>query len=356
MASTYPLEVVEAARFAEQNRDLRANRSKTLCGTRPGIRACFRSSASQVLAMMNDKLEWTQQLGDAFLANEPRSCRPCRRCARRRRRRAICRPRRSRRSSSDRYIYIEPAQPQTVYVPVYNPTVIYGAWWWPTYRPWYWYPPPYYGYPASFVGVGIAFGAGYALGRYNWGWSNPNWRGGTINVNVNNNYYSDRYRNYNQNGNWQHNVDHRKGVAYRDTSVQNRYQRPASGAGAQTREAYRGYDQNRAGTASAQRPNTGQAGARPTTMDRPSPGASRPQTSPRFDRSSSPAYDSRDSRPQVQQQSQRGAQSRQTMSTSDRSMSTGGGGAARGGGGGGRGGGGGGGGGGRGGGGGGGRR
>ena len=99
--------------------------------------------------------------------------------------------------------------------------------------PTYLAPPPYYGYGAAVVGAGIAFGVGYAIGRSNWGWSYPNWRGGSINVNVNNNYYSNRtnYRNYNQNGNWQHNVEHRKGVAYRDTSVQNRYQRPATGAG-----------------------------------------------------------------------------------------------------------------------------
>ena len=251
MASTYPLEVVEAARFAEQNRDLKGDALENALKDKtwdPSVISL--ASFPQVLAMMNDKLEWTQQLGDAFLANEPQVMQTVQTL--REKAQAAGNLQSSPQQTvvvKERYIYIEPAQPQTVYVPVYNPTVIYGTWWWPTYRPWYWYPPPYYGYPASFVGVGIAFGAGYALGRYNWGWSNPNWRGGTINVNVNNNYYGNRYRNYNQNGNWQHNVDHRKGVAYRDTTVQNRYQRPASGAGAQTREAYRGYDQNRAGTA-----------------------------------------------------------------------------------------------------------
>ena len=351
MASTYPLEVVEAARFAEQNRDLRGDALEDALKDKNWDPSVLSLAAfPQVLAMMNDKLDWTQQLGDAFLANEPQVMQTVQ--SLRQRAEAAGNLQNSSQQAvvtRDNYIYIEPAQPQTVYVPVYNPTVIYGTWWWPNYRPWYWYPPPYYGYGAAVVGAGIAFGVGYAIGRYNWGWSYPNWRGGNINVNINNNYYSNRtqYRNYNQNGNWQHNVEHRKGVAYRDTSVQNRYQRSTTAGGAQTREAYRGYDQNRQANnfqRPGQQPGGGQPSSRPG-MNRPSGGAQQPSTRPNFGTTtSSPAYSSRESRPQVQQQSQRGAASRQSTSRPQQQMSrpsSGGGGAARGGaGGGGRGGGG----------------
>jgi uncharacterized membrane protein YgcG len=344
MASTYPLEVVEAARFAEQNRDLKGDALENALKDKtwdPSVQSL--TAFPQVLAMMNDKLDWTQQLGDAFLANEPQVMQTVQTL--RQKAEAAGNLQSSPQQNvvtKENYIYIEPAQPQTVYVPVYNPTVIYGTWWWPNYRPWYWAPPPYYGYGAAVVGAGIAFGVGYAIGRSNWGWSYPNWRGGNINVNVNNNYYSNRtqYRNYNQNGNWQHNVEHRKGVAYRDTSVQNRYQRPATGAGAQTREAYRGYDQNRPGTNNVQRPGqtgAGQPSTRPN-MDRPTGGAQQPSTRPNFERpTSSPAYSSRESRPQVQQQSQRGAASRESASRPQQMSrpSGGGGGGGRGGGGGG---------------------
>ena len=341
MASTYPLEVVEAARFADQNRDLKGDALEAALKDKtwdPSVISL--ASFPQVLTMMNDKLEWTQQLGDAFLANEAQVMQTVQTL--RQKAQAAGNLQTTPQQTvmvKENYIYVEPAQPQTVYVPVYNPTVIYGTWWWPNYRPWYWYPPPYYGYGAAAVGVGIAFGAGYALGRYNWGWSNPNWRGGNVNINVNNNYYNNRYRNYNQNGNWQHNVDHRKGVAYRDNAVQNRYQNPAARGGAQTREAYRGYDSSRPSSFNP-RPEGGQSGARPAT-DRPAQGMQQPSTRQSYERptTSSSAYNSRESRPQVQQQSARGAQSRQSMSAQpSRSMS--GGGAARAGGGGGRGGGG----------------
>ncbi len=294
MAATYPLEVVEAARFAEQNRELKGDALEDALKDKtwdPSVISL--ASFPQVLAMMNDKLEWTQQLGDAFLANEAQVMQTVQTLRQKAQSAGNLQDSPQQNVvTRESYIYIEPAQPQTVYVPVYNPTVIYGTWWWPNYRPWYWYPPPYYGYGAAAIGVGIAFGAGYALGRYNWGWSNPNWRGGSINVNVNNNYYSNRYRNYNQNGNWQHNVDHRKGVAYRDNAVQNRYQNPATRGGAQTREAYRGYDSSRPSSFNP-RPEGGQSGARPTT-DRPAQGMQQPSTRQSYERptaSSSQGFD-----------------------------------------------------------------
>src|SRR6267154_2685368 len=232
MASTYPLDVVEAARFVQQNPGLKGEALDRALETKtwdPSVQSL--AAFPQVLAMMNDKLDWTQQLGDAFLANEGQVMQTVQSL-------------RARAQSAgnlqdtpqqkvivqEKTIIIEPAQPQVVYVPVYNPTVIYGPWWAPAYRPWYWYPPPIYGYPpmGPAFAVGFVWGTAWAVSANHWGWANPNWHGGSINVNVNHNnvFVNNRpaYRNTVNNGNWQHYPEQRRGVAYRDTSVQNRYQ------------------------------------------------------------------------------------------------------------------------------------
>ncbi|MEO8741069.1 MAG: DUF3300 domain-containing protein [Casimicrobiaceae bacterium] len=366
IASTYPLDVVEAARFVQQNPGLRGDAlNQALDGRSWDPSVLSLAAFPQVLAMMNDKLDWTQQLGDAFLANEAQVMATAQSL------RARAQAQGNLQSTEQQKVYvqektiiIEPAQPQYVYVPVYNPTVIYGTWWSPSYRPWYWYPPAVYGYPpiGAAIGVGFVWGTAWAISGNHWGWANPNWRGGNININVNNNYFFNRpgYNNRYQNGNWQHNPQQRRGVAYRDTGVQNRY-RPTN-PGAQTREAYRGRDGNagqvRAGSTqrptnaqvgggNAQRPSPGQAGGgnaqRPATMDRPGTGANtstRPGTASSVDRSSgsmtrpTPTYNATQSRPQAQQFSDRGAQSRASVSAPAQRGASGGG-AARGGGGGG---------------------
>jgi Protein of unknown function (DUF3300) len=382
MASTYPLDVVAAARFVQQNPGLKGDALDQALATKnwdPSVQSL--AAFPQVLAMMNDKLDWTQQLGDAFLANESQVMQTVQ--SLRGRAQAAGNLQSTPQQKvvvQDKIIVIEPAQPQVVYVPVYNPTVIYGPWWAPAYRPWYWYPPPIYGYPpmGAAITAGFVWGAAWAISANNWGWANPNWRGGNININVNHNnvFINNRpaYRNSVNGGNWQHYPEQRKGVAYGNTNVQNRYQHTNSAA-VQSREAYRGREVNGQAGAGAQRPNTGQAGTgtqrpntgqpgagaqRPTTFDRPTsaggantmtrPGPSGAQSSVAGNASQSrpaPTFNTNQSRPQTQQFSDRGAQSRATMSSAParntggggagRSSSGGGGGGARGGGGGGRG-------------------
>ncbi len=259
MASTYPLEVVEAARFVQQNPGLKGEALDQALGTKTWDPSVMSLAAfPQVLVMMNDKLEWTQQLGDAFLANEGQVMQTVQ--SLRSRAQAAGNLQNTPQQNvivQDRMIMIEPAQPQVVYVPVYNPTVIYGPWWVPAYRPWYWYPPPIYGYPpmGSAFAVGFVWGSAWAISSNHWGWAHPNWRGGNINVNVTNNYFYNRpqYQNRYQNGNWQHSPEHRKGVAYRDTSVQNRYLN-TNNAAVQSREAYRGRDVTRHDVRAARQP------------------------------------------------------------------------------------------------------
>jgi hypothetical protein len=75
-------------------------------------------------------------------------------------------------------IEIVPANLQVIYVPAYNPAVVYGPWWYPAY-------PPYVWYPGVAVGVGISFGIGFFVGAAVASWSGFNWVNRSVNVNLN---------------------------------------------------------------------------------------------------------------------------------------------------------------------------
>ncbi len=119
-------------------------------------------------------------------------------------------------------IVIEPANPQVIYVPSYNPAVVYGSWAYPAYPP---YAPWYYPAGAALVGGAIGFGVGYAVGASVGSWSNCNWGRGDIDVDINrtNNFNRVNINNKVGNQNWRHNVDHRRGVAYRDNTTSQRF-------------------------------------------------------------------------------------------------------------------------------------
>jgi hypothetical protein len=142
-------------------------------------------------------------------------------------------------------IVIEPADPQVVYVPTYNPTVVYGAWAYPAYPPYYYYPPGYV------MGASmISFGAGMAVGAALWGDCDWGYGHGDVDVDIDNyqNFNSNVERNYNRedvknkfkDGNWQHDPSHRKGAEYRDKATQQRFDRGTNRAGVDSREAFRG--------------------------------------------------------------------------------------------------------------------
>jgi hypothetical protein len=216
--------------------------------------------------LMNDRLEWTQKLGDAVLAQQKDVAASIQRL------RKLSHDSGKLKTSDQQKvttqpgtpptIIIEPANPQAVYVPVYEPGWAYGPWPYPAYPPYYYPPVPGYGYGTPLLsgfmfGVGIA-AAGSMFGGWNWG-------SGDMNVNVNRainidrNFDGGRY----QNGRWGHQVDHRRGVGYRDAGTRQRYGKNVPGADA--RRDYRGKDLTRPVGAGGQRPG-GQVGGghRPT--------------------------------------------------------------------------------------------
>ena len=235
MASTYPLEIVSAERWVKANPGLKDKALEDALQKQPwdpSVKSL--TPFPQVLTMMSEKLDWTQKLGDAFLAQQ----KDVMATAQSLRAKAVASGNLkdsqqqkvvSEKEGTTTIIQIQPTDPQVVYVPTYNPTVVYGAWPYPAYPPYYYYPPGYVAAP------GLAFATGVVVGAALWG--NCNWRGGDVNVNVN------RYNNFNKtnisNGNWQHNSQHRGAVPYKSQSVAQQYNRGAS-PGAQSRDAYRG--------------------------------------------------------------------------------------------------------------------
>jgi Protein of unknown function (DUF3300) len=199
MASTYPLEVVRAERWVNQNKSLKGDALKA-AAEKQEWDASVKSlvAAPSVLQMMSERLDWTQKLGEAFLAQEQ----DVMDAVQRMRARAYDRKKlvttkeqvvNVKEEQNRQVISIEPAVPDTLYVPYYEPQVVYGDW------PYADYPayPYYWGYPgyiaAGVIATGLAFGGAYALGRWAsggywgrggyWGGSRINWAGGGINVN-----------------------------------------------------------------------------------------------------------------------------------------------------------------------------
>ncbi|OPY90215.1 MAG: hypothetical protein A4E73_02601 [Syntrophaceae bacterium PtaU1.Bin231] len=249
MASTYPLEVVQAERWAKKNKSLKGDAMKAALEQQTWDNSVKSLVAfPDVLTMMSEKLDWTQKLGDAFLAQEKDVMDTVQKLRRKASEAGNLK------SSSEltvkkeaEIIIIEPANPQVVYVPAYNPSVVYGVWAYPAYPPY-----PVYAYPP---GAGMfTFAMGVAVGSaWYHGWGNCNWNGGTVNINKNvniNRPASPGTRPGAGGGGekWQHRPEHRQGVAYRDQGTRDKYA-PTNRAAVDSRQANRGYDKPGAGTA-----------------------------------------------------------------------------------------------------------
>ena len=307
MASTYPLEVVQADRWAKQNKDKKGDALAKALEAQPwdpSVKSLV--NFPQVLAMMSEKLDWTQKLGDAFLAQQKDVLGTVQKL------RAKAQASGNLKTTKEQVvkveqeiIIIEPASPQVVYVPAYNPTVVYGAWAYPAYPPYPVYPPGYVATTAAF-----SFMAGAAVGAaWGYAWGHSNWHGGDVDVNVNrntninNNIDRSKYQGQGQ-GKWQHDAGHRGGVAYRDQGTAQKYNRGTS-ATANSRDAYRGKTGQGAGGASTQ-----QAGARQGAADRG--GQAGPSTMDRGGQQS--AFGGADRGSAAKTDSSRGQASRESMS------------------------------------------
>lgn len=244
MASTYPLEVVEAARWADQHTSLKGDALlDALDKERWDASVKALVQVPSVLKMMSDKLDWTQRLGDAFLAQEKDVMASVQRLRDRADTAGNLKssPQQKVVHQQDT-IVIEQASPEVIYVPAYNPTVVYGAWPYPAYQPYYW-GSNYWGY--SPVGAAFAWGVGAAITASVWN-NAFDWHNGNINV-WNNVNINNRWRNNNiNNRNWRHDASHRRGVNYRDNASRERFAK-GDHRNAAARRDFRGHDGARGG-------------------------------------------------------------------------------------------------------------
>jgi hypothetical protein len=337
MASTYPLEVVQAGRWTKANQALEGDALSAALEKEdwdPSVKSLV--NFPQVVDMMNEKLDWTQKLGDAFLAQQKDVMDTVQKLREKAGAEGNLKSSEQQKvivEKETQTIVIEPADPQVVYVPTYNPTVVYGTWWYPSYPPYAYYPPGYAAGAALFsFGVGVAVGAawGYA-------WGGCNWRGGDVdidinrNTNINNNIDRSKYQNkvttgQGGRGEWKHDPEHRKGVSYRDQGTAQKFDRGAS-KDAASRDAFRGRAD--AGRQDLARGNADQfrdrsGGGNPGSQDRPNAGSmdrgnaqqrqnsggiERPSSTQRTNKSAFGSYD-------------RGTQTRNYSSRGQQSMSS----------------------------------
>jgi hypothetical protein len=231
VASTYPLEVVEAQQWLARNPKFKGKKLLEEAQHQnwdPSIQALV--AFPGVLARLNQDVRWTTDLGNAFLAQQPDVMAAVQRL------RAKAQANGKLQSgpqenvttvtqNGQNAIQIQPASPEVVYVPDYNPLWVWGP---PVYGI---YPPLLYpGLDAGFffgpgIDLGFYFGGGWGLyGGFGWGWG-PDWFGGGIFLNANF-FHRFGFRDFHPGlgGNvWAHDPGHRLGVPYANREVANRF-------------------------------------------------------------------------------------------------------------------------------------
>ena len=221
MASTYPLEVVEAERWLRQNKDLKGDALNTALQEKtwdPSVKSLCHFP--DVLFVMSDKLDQTRKLGDAFISQEDEVMATIQELRRKAEEQGNLKTTNEQQVIDDgEAIRIEPADPEVVYVPVYDPFYVYGPWWYPAYPPYYWY------YPRGFVTGGyIGFRPRVFIGisLFPWVWFDWHIRRIYIDIHKTSRFHRfDRRRDF-ERPVWEHNPSHRKGVAYRDRTTSRR--------------------------------------------------------------------------------------------------------------------------------------
>jgi hypothetical protein len=309
MAATYPLEVVEADRWLRlpANAALKGDALAAALQQQPwdpSVKSLI--ALPQLLQAMDTNLDWTEQLGDAFLAEHPDVMDLAQHpdimdAIQRLRLRAqaagsLASTPQQTVSTENQEIMIEPSSPDTVYVPTYDSSCAYGAW--PSTDD-----PPFAFAPdtgdCTPGGALIDFGAGFIPFGF-WAWGNVDWHNHAIRID------HDRFRQFHSdNGNertgdiWQHDPTHRHGVPYRDPATVARFLGPTGEAV----RGYRGFAPAPAATEPATR-ELAPVGHEATAIIRPAAGPAPPQ------RPLPPAFESFDRGAEVRGEAARGFSSR----------------------------------------------
>ncbi|MCB2182634.1 MAG: DUF3300 domain-containing protein [Desulfobulbaceae bacterium] len=220
MASTYPIEVIEADRWVKKNSKLNGKDLDAALLDKdwdPSVKAVCHFQS--ILALMSERITETTNLGNAFLAQEDEVLDMVQEL----RSRAYAK---GNLASSDRQkiiveketIIIKPADDRIIYVPYYDPFHIYGPWWYPAYPPLYWGP------PGISLRAGIFFWPGFYFGFAFNDWSSFHWHSHSIYIDARKRpRYIRRNHWLTKPGRWHHVPRHRRGVAYRDKYTARKY-------------------------------------------------------------------------------------------------------------------------------------
>ncbi|MGA2793395.1 MAG: DUF3300 domain-containing protein [Roseiarcus sp.] len=304
MAATYPLEVVLADRWLQDPGDaaLKGDQLAAALAQQtwdPSVKSLV--PFPRILHMMDGRLDWTERLGEAFLADQGAVMDSIQRLRRKAQSAGNLRSApQAAVATQEEAITIEPPSPTTAYVPVCDPAVVYGAWPYPADLPDYF--PGYFG-GATAGGFGCGWFAAPIVAPL-WGWPRWDWRRHRIDV--------DRERFTALNGDrppvgggaWEHDLTHRHGVPYRDPQVRDRFSGGALSLDA--RRSLRGYPTgaapavHRAGSA-APAPGVNQI----PTLQEVGPPTPRPP----------PTFESFGRGPYVRIEAERGRASRMSMPT-----------------------------------------
>ncbi|MBS0234037.1 MAG: DUF3300 domain-containing protein [Proteobacteria bacterium] len=227
MASTYPLDVVDAARWRKDpdNAKLTGDSLTEALKSKswdPSVKALV--PFPDVLQNMSDKLDWMQSLGDAFVNQQSevmdeiqflRSKADAAGHLQSNSQQKVTKEPGSGTPPEEIYT-IEPSDPDVVYVPDYEPSVVYGPWWYPDYPPYGW------GYPGIVYTDGFFWGAGVAIVGGIWGWNHWDWHHRRIDINVNrwNRINGDHRRHIDRY--WKHDARHRGGKHFNHADIERR--------------------------------------------------------------------------------------------------------------------------------------
>lgn len=271
-ASTYPLEIMQLQQWLTKNKDLKDKALQDAVMKQPWDATVQALAAlPDVVKRLSDDIQWTTDLGNAVLAQQSDVMDAVQRM------RAKAKGTGNLKSNEQmtvetkvvenkQVIVVEQSKPDVVYVPSYNPTIVYGA-------PVYPYPPISYPPPGYYAaGMALSFGVGMMVGAaWGGGWCcNSGW-GSNNNININNNNtfvnnsnrqnnISNKSGNRTGNNSWQHNSQHRGGAPYANRATANKYGGTARGDSTGSRQANARQNQGQSG-------GRGQ-GAQAGTMDR----------------------------------------------------------------------------------------
>ncbi|MFQ3189678.1 MAG: hypothetical protein ACI936_000803 [Paraglaciecola sp.] len=224
VASTYPLEVIQAARWRAANADLDEKQALNAVEDKdwdPSVQALV--PFNDLLQKLSEDLDWLQSLGSAFLVNEQQILTSVQNLRQKAYEQGNL--------TGNDYVNIEQEQgeivietvrKEVVYVPYYDTRVVYGNWWWQDHQPYYWHRPSH-----SIFNAGLYWSTGYYI-RPSFYFGGFHWRNRHVVANYHYRNHADRYwsNNHNSHNNrqvvrvkeyprWSHNQQHRRGAQHR---------------------------------------------------------------------------------------------------------------------------------------------